>query len=199
MSPVSSSQAPQVEFQIRPAGKADEAFIYDTWLTGVKRGTYEAKRIRDRTYYTRRHALIERILARGAIALIAHPTGDPDTILGCVVAETGQDRPLLHWCYVKLPWRRLGIATALILAAVPDPNSAVFTTWTSWALAVPAPRGIDRGDRRAIRDARLKAVQEAERKGEAGGDTDALLKRFPGLEYDPDARETGVALPKRAA
>lgn len=183
----------RMEIEIRQGNERDEALVYSTWLRGAKRGTYEAKRIRDAVYYARRHTLIEQILQRGGRVLVAHPSGDPDTVLGYLVLEDGGPDPILHFLYVKLPWRRLGIATQLIEHACPDPNRARFTTWTVWHLSLPAPRGVDRGDKRSMRDARARAIREAEEGGQAGGDTDCLLRKWPGAQYDPDLRWLGPA------
>lgn len=163
--------------------KADEAFVFETFLRGYKRGSYYAKRIRDRRFYPAYHRVIEDLLARGR-TLVACPEGDPDTILGYVIAEEAKE-PVLHWCFVKLAWRRLGIATALIESALPEPEKAVFTHWTSWHLSVPAPKGVDRGNQRLVREARAQTVRTMEQAGEAGGDAEALLRKWPTMEYDP--------------
>ncbi len=177
--------ASELRVEIREGKPEDEAFIFQTWLLGMKKASYEVRRMRDGVYFARWHRLIEDILERGATVLVACPPGDPDTILGYVVAETAREKPVIHFCYVKLPWRRLGIATKLITARIPDPNQAAFSAWTVWNLAIPAPKGIDRGDRKAVREARSRAVREAESKGEAGGDTEDLLRKWPRLEFDP--------------
>lgn len=176
-----------LEVAIRDGGEGDEAFIFATWLRAAKRGTYEAKRIRDSVYFRTRHVLIEKILARGGQVLVAHPPDDPTTIWGYLVHEPGP-KHILHWIYVALPMRRLGIATKLIEAACEDPNDAVFTAWTSWSLSIPTPKGVDRADRKAAREARIRAIREAETTGEAGGDTEDLIRKWPGMTFSPDLR-----------
>lgn len=175
------------EIGIREFAPGDEAFVYETWLKGAKRACYDFKRVRDSVYYPRQHDVVERALNRSRV-LVAHPAGDPDTILGYVVAEPTRTPAVIHWCFVRLVWRRFGIASRLIEAAVPDPNRCAFTYWTVWSLAVPAPRGINRENRLAMRDGKLQAVREAERTGQSGGDTDDLLRRWPQMIYDPFLR-----------
>lgn len=176
---------------IRPLCADDEAFVFETWLKGAKRSTYHAQRIRDGVFYRQHHLVIERILERDPVALIAHTTDCPDVILGYVIAEKAGplhwgDSPILHWCYVKLPWRKLGIATKLIEKATEgNPERAVFTHWTNWRLSVPAPKHIDRGDHRAIRAAKKELIARMERDGTGGGDTDDLLRKWPGMVFDP--------------
>ena len=172
---------------IRPMRSEDEAFIFATWLQATRRSTYEARRIRDAVFFPRRHDLYERILRRSTV-LVACLAEDQDTILGYVVAESDRSPPVLHFVFVKMTMRRFGIATRLIASAIPDPGACRFTAWTHWRLLVPAPRGTDRDDRAAVQSGRQRAIRDSERSGQSGGDADDLLRKWPTMVYDPDAK-----------
>ena len=58
MSAAIATTPPEVE--LRPAGLADHAFIFATWLRCYRRSSYFAKRIPDRLFYRYHHAIIER-------------------------------------------------------------------------------------------------------------------------------------------
>ena len=75
--------------------------------------------------YHKHYATIERILSRAA-TLIATLPGEPDVILGYLVVEKLEDpqaRPVVHFLYVKGPWRGNGVAKFLMGDL--DPNKCV--------------------------------------------------------------------------
>lgn len=107
--------------ELRAGTKADEAFIYHAWLKTM-RWHSQLGRALGNGIYPRLHAEIARVLPRCKIS-IAHPVGDPDTIVGYVVVEKIQPPPpanmtgCVHFLYVKKAFRRMGIARRLIQAA----------------------------------------------------------------------------------
>lgn len=108
---------------MRTGTSEDFSFVFATWLRSYKHSSHFAKRIPDRTFYVRHHAVIERILARGAELLVACPADAPETILGYLVREGAT----LHFLYVKGPFRRMGVAKALVGEYRPEQ----FTHWTN--------------------------------------------------------------------
>ena len=66
--------------------------------------------------------VVDRCLTGPRVVLVAHPEGDEDTILGWTCAELD----VLHYVYVKAPFRRLGIARTLLGRYKP------LTTCTHW-------------------------------------------------------------------
>lgn len=104
---------------VRPATPGDTAYISKTWLQAARPARM------DRARFLELHRpVIAALLARGAS--VAHPAGDPETILGFVVAEPG----VLHWLYVRDAWRGNGIARRLYAAAG---SPVLFTHWSSAA------------------------------------------------------------------
>lgn len=98
---------------IREAEAGEENFIYNSWLHSY-RSSHFARPIESRTYYKFHHAVIERILARPTCSvLIATHKDTPTIILGYMVLDS-LTSPTIHFVYVKQPFRRLGIAKALL-------------------------------------------------------------------------------------
>jgi len=129
---------PSLQIAIRNGTEADLPLIFNSWLKAYKHSSRFAQRITNEVYYKYHHAVIERILARGASVLVATPSDDSQTILGYLVAEQ-LDVPTLHFTYVKAPFRRFGIARQLLasyMLSVGTCQTAVFTHWTKdcdWA------------------------------------------------------------------
>ena len=119
---------------VRPSSASDEAFIFASWLRNFQKSGLHSEKIPRSVLMRKHHAVIERLLARPTVGvLIAHPKGDPDTIVGWLVWErSGADteRPVVHYVYVKGAFRKYGIARQLLESAGLRPNSLAFSHWT---------------------------------------------------------------------
>lgn len=102
------------EIEIRLAKPDDLNFIFSCWLRNYRHSSQFAKKISNTVYYKWHHKVIERIIGRGAQVRIAHPIGEPDVILGFSCLEALNNDVILHFIYVKKPFRGLGIAKALV-------------------------------------------------------------------------------------
>lgn len=119
----------EVEIAIRAAIKGDEPLIYSSWLKSYRANSAFSKRIRTDIFFSNHHQVIEAILSRPTTRmLVATVADDPDTILGWFVFDLAG--PVLHYVYVKEPFRHWGIATSLVTASGLDLSSAVFTHLT---------------------------------------------------------------------
>lgn len=95
----------------RDAMKDDTAFIFSTWLRGLKFGNSWYRLINAKVYYYVYHKIIEAIIAKPTTFVkIACLKEDPSVILGYSVYE--KDR--LHWVHVKKAWRNIGLAKDLV-------------------------------------------------------------------------------------
>ena len=110
-----------VDVVIRPMRPADESFIRATWLRGYR----DTAKGSGEWYYAAQGALIGELLRRHP-ARVAHYPGDLDQVLGYLVA----DGPVVHWLYVKGPFRRLGIGRTLLEHEAPGATSRPTTHWT---------------------------------------------------------------------
>ena len=109
------------EISVRAANQDDYPFIFASWLRSYKTSDF-AKNIPPRTYFTWHHAIVEHLLKRSTV-LIAHPTDSPNTIVGYMVHE----KNVIHYCSVKKDFRKLGVATRLILESQIDLNKCQYT------------------------------------------------------------------------
>lgn len=98
--------------KIRDGDVKDEAFIFNSWLRSYKT-SQDAKGVPDEMYYKGQHKVIEDTIAVSNTAVSYHAE-DPDHILGYIVYE--YDEPstcIIHWVFVKKPFRENGIARKL--------------------------------------------------------------------------------------
>lgn len=107
----------QVRFRLAMPG--DAAFIADSWLRSYRKS---ADHIPGPVYYAEHRHVIEGLLPKCTVQ-IAHHAEDVHQILGwCAVQrialQSGNSVWALHYCYVKQPFRRLGIASRLLAGLV---------------------------------------------------------------------------------
>jgi len=115
------------QVQFRPAAPADEAFIFSTWLKSYKHSSRFAQPITPKIFFARHHKIVERILAMPQTQVIVCASKeDQNTILG-YLAFTAGPRPIVHFCYVKVPFRKMGIAKGLFDDANIALENAVYT------------------------------------------------------------------------
>ena len=89
----------------------DRAFIFATWLRGLRFGNDWFRLIPSAIYFLVYHNVIETLLSRpGCAVQVACLKEDPSVILGYSVCYG--DR--LDFVFVKKAWRGIGIAKALV-------------------------------------------------------------------------------------
>jgi hypothetical protein len=98
---------------IRVGTGRDEAFILATWLRSFRHGSMFARRLTNDVFFTNHHPIVTDILARSS-TLVATLEDDPDVILGYLVTEHTDPRPILHFAYVKKEFRRMRVLTQLL-------------------------------------------------------------------------------------
>lgn len=129
-------------FEIRAATLDDRPLIFATWLRSYRHGSQTPRRVPDAIYFARHHELIEELLDLSDVR-IAHPPGEPEVILGWSVVELlepdaeGEPAPVaVHYVYVKPPFRRAGVARALLahVDRLESSGSAVLYTHETFTL-----------------------------------------------------------------
>lgn len=94
----------------RPGKMEDASFIFATWLRGLYHGDSWFKIIPKKIFMENYHRVVEKILSSPGVEVkVACLKDDPDVILGYSVYK--EDR--LHWIFVKISWRNIGIAKSL--------------------------------------------------------------------------------------
>lgn len=110
---------------VRPMQAGDAGLVYDSWLKSyraAKRQQVEADPaalFNARKYDSSQGQLIDRLLQRSAVIVLCSPS-DESEVFGYVVFERLGTRAVLHWLYVKHPFRQLGFARRLFNAARGD-------------------------------------------------------------------------------
>lgn len=103
--------------KIRPAMPSDHAFMITTWQESTRRRELllEASRHRRKA-----HECFVRSMVTGGktSAIIACNPKLEDSILGYVVHSRIGSEPVLHWIFVKRPFREKGLGAALVREVV---------------------------------------------------------------------------------
>lgn len=100
---------------VRPYASEDKNFILATWLRGLYYGDTWYREIKKSIFMANYHNFLEIILSRPNTSIsVACLKDEPSVILGYAVMRN--DKPVLHWVFVKKPWRSIGISKLLIPA-----------------------------------------------------------------------------------
>jgi len=102
---------------IRAGSSVDLPFIMDSWQKGYRYGSsFGRSGMMNSVFYIGHRRVIESLLPESLI-LVAALEEDPSIIVGYAVIGAHDASPILHWCHVKEPFRRRGIASLLFGAA----------------------------------------------------------------------------------
>lgn len=85
---------------LRKRKAEDIDFIFDSWLQSWRKNRY-AGTIPNNMYYEVQRCLIEDLLARGAMVVVACSPRDIDDIYGWACAECKDNRTVLHYLHTK--------------------------------------------------------------------------------------------------
>lgn len=123
---------------LRPVRSEDVALITNSWLTSY-RDSCHVWGVPDRSYYWCEHKILEKLIPRSAV-VVACLEEDPNVILGWVAYEIAEGGVMvIHYMYVKKPFRALKIATKLfqeVWKIEQEPGVVIFTARTkhSWGI-----------------------------------------------------------------
>lgn len=120
---------PLLPITLRDATTEDLGYIIKCWLESYRNSPY-GKNLAPADYYRDQYAETSRILARCPVT-IASLTEDPDTICGFICSERlPEDIVVIHYVYVKLLFRKEGVAKMLCNSAGPTtPTVCSHTNW----------------------------------------------------------------------
>ena len=168
----------------------DESFVYRTWLDCLRATGPMVKRVRDCVFFRYYRCIIRGIIERPTTRVLVAAQADSPVIYGCFVHEPAvcmdDRRGVAHWIYTKGPWRREGVATALIAASGVDMNAVYYTHQTTYDLGLNVRGRVGHTPSwQAVREARVALATELEAKDRAEGDTRVLLAKWPGMTYNP--------------
>lgn len=99
--------------EIRGAEANDIAFIYSSWLRGLRFGNAYFESMNSDAYYASKKEEIAAILCKPDVSVrVACASDDRELILGYVVAEIAEDTSVV-WIWVRPAMRQKGLATRL--------------------------------------------------------------------------------------
>lgn len=116
--------AKRLPVRIRTADEGDAALIYSSWLKSY------ASQNRDQPKATvyRLHQKVAKRLLEESITLVACMDDDASQVIGWLCARRTPKFLVVHYCYVKAPFRRFGIARALLSAFDHTPGEPVMVS-----------------------------------------------------------------------
>lgn len=114
-----------MDILVRKRIPSDIPFIFDSWMKSWRISKW-AGCVPNHLFFESQRVLIEDLIARGAWILVAHPSGQLDTIIGWACAEQKDEKCVLHYLYYKDAFRGLGVAD-LLLAALPGSKPGYIT------------------------------------------------------------------------
>ena len=122
-----SSPAPAFPMVIRDGVEGDYPFIFATWLNHFRESPVGKLPTKD-VYFREQHRVIERLLARSKVLVAANPDADFH-MFGWLVGEHSKIGAIVHYAFVKSPFRKAGIAKKLLqtLEEIEESEVAWFT------------------------------------------------------------------------
>lgn len=106
---------PQSQVRLRPVTDSDLPFVFHSWLRSYRMSEF-AKELHNQVYFPQHHKVIEGLLQRCGGVVACDPL-DSTQLYGYVVAEVIDECPVVHYCYIKEPFRKMGVAHLLLTAA----------------------------------------------------------------------------------
>lgn len=100
------------QIRFRPANEEDISFIFSSWLKSFRNSQF-AKNLVNSVYFTEHHKVIEKIV-KSSHVIVACNEQDTSQIYGWICAQQVDGIFCLHYIYVKHPFRKMGLARALI-------------------------------------------------------------------------------------
>lgn len=104
-------------YQLREATTEDFNFIANSYLKSYRTAP-ETRPMINEVYFPEYKSRLEHMIKTGLV-VVAHAQDDVNHIFGYVIASAVGNYPVLHYVYVKFPFRRIGIAKDLVTAILP--------------------------------------------------------------------------------
>lgn len=110
--------------KIRLKETKDEAFIYNSWL---KSNRAQHANMPNGDYFEHYKAIIADVLYKSIVAIACDPN-DPEFIYGYLVIRPIDDVNIIHYAYIKKPFRRFGILKQLAKSQNLNLNEPILIT-----------------------------------------------------------------------
>jgi len=123
------SSSTKIPFDIRSPDVEDLNFILDTWLKSYRQHSKTFKSFISSKDYTDGYRKVILTLLQHSTVHIAHSIDDKNQIYGYAVSNKG----VVHYVYVKSPFRRFGIAKTLCNEFSKNNDIEFYTHYTHYA------------------------------------------------------------------
>ncbi len=105
---------PEIPLVLRTGTANDENFIYSSWLKNYQDASPWGKVIPNDIFFKGEKKIITKLLEHACV-VVASPEESPSQILGYVVFSAPErGKNVLHFVYVKHPFRKFGIGSQLV-------------------------------------------------------------------------------------
>lgn len=139
-------------------------FLFNSWTLSFRGANDQTRALPKDPYCRLQRDVIDSILERYPLVLVARSARHPDVIYGWICAEPSEPGIVVHYTYVKSAYRQARVASRLLAAALqqlsPQSGPGLFYT-----------QGVDRWTRRLARMGLeyvpIEQVLRASRKGAA--------------------------------
>jgi hypothetical protein len=102
----------ELPIKYREATEGDMPFIFSTWLKSYRNSDW-ARQMSNDIFYSQHKAVVAHLLSKAQITMITSDTQD-DEIYGYTVASVIGSTSVVHFCYVKYNFRKLGLMSGLV-------------------------------------------------------------------------------------
>lgn len=114
----------EVRLAVRPMRESDIELITDSWLKSYREGNYG---VPHDEYFETQRRVIKALFRTSKVAIACDPD-DADQVYGYIVWQPrAAGKSLLHWCFVKQPFRRFGVFRRLLSVADPSGDGLLLT------------------------------------------------------------------------
>lgn len=113
---------------IRPMKESDRPFVTNSYLRTMRTRTPFNHMVPD-VYFPHQRARITAALNVGDCYVLANPE-DPDHLFGYAIVEHLNEGDVLHFVYIKFPFRKMGLARNLVNKVVRKQDATLVTHTT---------------------------------------------------------------------
>lgn len=114
------------DLTFRPLQDSDKAFVFNSWLKSYRNSSF-AKSMINEVYFTFHAKLIEQALVSSQV-IVAASTVDQTQVYGWIVFRQLDEDTIVHYVYVKFPYRKFGLGEQLLRFASPDAEKYTIIT-----------------------------------------------------------------------
>jgi hypothetical protein len=119
-------------FNIRAVSGNDIPLIYSTWLKSYQCDSNVGLSVSKSVFFENYRLIVDQILEKNTTEiLIACSNDDPNVIYGYLIAEPSEN--ILHYIFVKEPFRNFKIAKSLFNQAFHDGMGVVIITHSTYS------------------------------------------------------------------